>query len=65
MENSMLNNLLFDPAYLIIGLAALTLVLMILTLVCFSQYRKLYRRYDMFMRQGRRDPGGHYSGSDG
>ena len=42
MENSMLNNLLFDPAYLIIGLAALTLVLMILTLVCFSQYRKLY-----------------------
>ena len=50
MENSMLNNLLFDPAYLIIGLAALTLVLMILTLVCFSQYRKLYRRYDMFMR---------------
>ena len=50
MENSMLNNLLFDPAYLIIGLAAFTLVLMILTLVCFSQYRKLYRRYDMFMR---------------
>ncbi|MBS6518908.1 MAG: DUF4446 family protein [Clostridium sp.] len=50
MENSMLNNLLFDPAYLIIGLAALTVVLMILTLVCFSQYRKLYRRYDMFMR---------------
>ena len=50
MENSMLNNLLFDPAYLIIGLAVLTLALMILTLVCFSQYRKLYRRYDMFMR---------------
>ena len=46
----MLNNLLFDPAYLIIGLAVLTLALMILTLVCFSQYRKLYRRYDMFMR---------------
>ena len=50
MENSMLNNLLFDPAYLIIGLAVLTVALMILTLVCFSQYRKLYRRYDMFMR---------------
>lgn len=50
MENSVLNNLLFDPAYLIIGLAVLTLALMILTLVCFSQYRKLYRRYDMFMR---------------
>ena len=50
MENSMLNNLLFDPAYLIIGLAVLTVALMVLTLVCFSQYRKLYRRYDMFMR---------------
>lgn len=50
MENSMLNNLLFDPAYLIIGLAVLTLVLMILTLVCFTQCRKLYRRYDLFMR---------------
>ncbi len=50
MENSMLNNLLFDPAYLIISLAVLTLVLMILTLVCFTQYRKLYRRYDLFMR---------------
>lgn len=50
MENSLLNNLAFDPAYLIIGLAVLTLVFMIITLVCFSQYRKLYRRYDMFMR---------------
>lgn len=50
MENSLLNNLAFDPAYLIIGLAVLTLAFMIITLVCFSQYRKLYRRYDMFMR---------------
>ncbi len=50
MENSLLNNLAFDPAFLIIGLAVLTLVCMIITLVCFSQYRKLYRRYDIFMR---------------
>ena len=46
----MLNNLAFDPAFLIIGLAVLTLVCMIITLVCFTQYRKLYRRYDIFMR---------------
>ena len=50
MENSLLNILAFDPAFLIIGLAVLTLVCMIITLVCFTQYRKLYRRYDIFMR---------------
>ena len=50
MENSLLNNLAFDPAFLIIGLAVLTMVCMIITLVCFTQYRKLYRRYDIFMR---------------
>lgn len=50
MENSLLNNLAFDPAFLIIGFAVLTLVCMIITLVCFTQYRKLYRRYDIFMR---------------
>lgn len=50
MENSLLNNLAFDPAFLIIGLAVLTLVCMIITLVRFTQYRKLYRRYDIFMR---------------
>ena len=50
MENSLLNNLAFDPAFLIIGLAVLTLVCMIITLVCFTPYRKLYRRYDIFMR---------------
>lgn len=50
MENSLLNNLAFDPAFLIIGLAVLTLVCMIITLVCFTQYRRLYRRYDIFMR---------------
>lgn len=50
MENSILNNLAFDPAYFIIGLAVLTVISMIITLICFCQYRKLYRRYDMFMR---------------
>lgn len=50
MENSMLNNLLFDPAYLIIGLAAVTLLLLITVIVCIVKMKKLYRRYDIFMR---------------
>ncbi|MEG0987794.1 MAG: DUF4446 family protein [Clostridium sp.] len=50
MENSMLNQLGFDPAYLIIGLSIFTLVLLIVTVACFIQYKKLYRRYDIFMR---------------
>ena len=50
MENSILNNLGFDPGFLIIGLIRLTLISLIATLICFTQYKKLYRRYDMFMR---------------
>ena len=33
-----------------IVLAILTLISFIASVICFSQYRKLYRRYDMFMR---------------
>lgn len=50
MENSILGQLGFDPAYLIIGLSILTFILLIVVIVCIVQYRKLYRRYDMFMR---------------
>ncbi|MEF9939685.1 MAG: DUF4446 family protein [Lachnospiraceae bacterium] len=50
MENSILNQLGFDPAYLIIGLSIFTLVSLIVTVACFIQYKKLYRRYDIFMR---------------
>ena len=50
MENSILNSLGFDPGFLIIGMGILTLVLLIVTIVCFAQYKKLYRRYDFFMR---------------
>lgn len=50
MENSILNNLGFDPGFLIIVLIILTLISLIATLICLSQYKKLYRRYDMFMR---------------
>ena len=50
MENSILNGLGIDPGIIIIVLAVLTLLSFIMTTICFSQYKKLYRRYDMFMR---------------
>lgn len=50
MENSILNSLGIDPAYLILGLGVLTLILLIVVLVCISKIKRLYRRYDIFMR---------------
>ena len=50
MENSMLNRLIFDPAYLLIGLGVLTLILLIVVIVCLVRMKKLYRKYDAFMR---------------
>ena len=50
MDNSILNQLPIDPAFLIIGLSALTLILLIVVIICMVQMRKLYRRYDFFMR---------------
>ena len=50
MENSMLNNLGFDPAILIYGLAALVAVLMVLVIVLMKKQKDLYRKYDLFMR---------------
>lgn len=50
MENSILNHLGFDPGYLIIGLALMTLILGIITVVCIVKMKALYRKYDYFMR---------------
>ena len=50
MENSMLNNLGFDPAILIFGLAALVAVLLVLVIVLMKKQKDLYRKYDLFMR---------------
>lgn len=50
MENSMLNSWPVDPAYIILGLCVLTLSLLVIIIVCIIQIRKLYRRYDIFMR---------------
>lgn len=50
MEGSILNNLGFDPVYIIIGQAVLTLLLLIVVIICILKIRKLYRGYDYFMR---------------
>lgn len=50
MEGSVLNNLGFDPVYIIIGQAVLTLLLLVIVIVCIVKMRKLYRSYDYFMR---------------
>lgn len=50
MEGSILNNLGFDPVYIIIGQAVLTLLLLIVVIICIVKIRKLYRSYDYFMR---------------
>ena len=50
MEGSILNNLGFDPVYLIIAQSAITLILLVVVIVCIVKIKKLYRRYDYFMR---------------
>lgn len=50
MEGSILNNLGFDPVYIIIGQAVLTLLLLVVVIICIIKMRKLYRSYDYFMR---------------
>lgn len=50
MEGSILNQLGMDPLYIILGQAALTIILMIIVLVCIFKIKRLYRSYDYFMR---------------
>lgn len=50
MEGSMLNNLGFDPMYLIIGQSILTVILLVVVIFSLIKMKKLYRRYDYFMR---------------
>lgn len=49
LENSMLNDLLFDPAYIIAGLGALTLLLFIMVIVCLVKLSGLKKKYRKFM----------------
>ena len=50
MDNSMMDLWPVDPGYIILGLAVLTLILLIIVIICLIQMRRLYRRYDYFMR---------------
>lgn len=50
MENSILNSWTIDPAYLILGLGVLTLILLVTTIICMFRIKRLYRKYDIFMR---------------
>ena len=50
MENSMLNSWPIDPAYIFIGLAVVSLISLIVAISCLVRMKRLYRRYDMFMR---------------
>ena len=50
MENRMLNSWPIDPAYIFIGLAVVSLISLIVAISCLVRMKRLYRRYDMFMR---------------
>ena len=50
MENSILNQCPFDPAYIILGLMIRVVLLLILVIVTMAKLRKLDRKYDYFMR---------------
>ena len=50
MENSILNQCPFDPAYIIIGLLALVVILIIVVVITIRKVNTLDRKYDYFMR---------------
>ena len=50
MENSILNQLPFDPAYILLGMAAISIVLFILVIIQMIKLGRLNRKYDYFMR---------------
>lgn len=49
LENSMLNDLLFDPAYIIAALAAFAVLLFIMVIVCLVKLGGLKKKYRKFM----------------
>lgn len=50
METSILNQLPFDPGFLILGLIGLVLILLIFLISTMVQLKSLTRKYDDFMR---------------
>ncbi|MDO5409850.1 MAG: DUF4446 family protein [Lachnospiraceae bacterium] len=49
LENSMLNDLLIDPAYIIAGLGAAIVLLMLLVIICLVKLGGLKKKYKKFM----------------
>ena len=50
MDGSILNQLGFDPAYLVFASVGITVALLIFCIGCLVQMRKLRRRYEKFMK---------------
>lgn len=50
MENNFLFSMGIDPGLIMILLIAVTVISVIVNIICILQYKKLYRRYDIFMR---------------
>lgn len=50
MTDSILNQLGFDPVFIIIGMAVIIIILLIVVIVGIFKMKKLYRAYDVFMR---------------
>lgn len=50
MENSILNQCPFDPAYIVIALSIMVLLLLVLMIVTIRNLKRLSRKYDYFMR---------------
>ena len=50
MENSILNQLGFDPIFIILGLAVIVLILTVLVIVQIVKSSRLAKKYDRFMR---------------
>lgn len=50
MGNSILDQIPFDPAYVILGLLVLEILLLILVIINMTKVKNLSRKYDYFMR---------------
>lgn len=48
--NSFLNNLGFDPGFLVIGIMVLLCVSMVITIVTLLKYNKIQKNFDLFMK---------------
>lgn len=50
MDNGILNQLIFDPAYLLIGQGIFSVILFLMLIVALCKIRKLKKKYKLFMK---------------